>query len=535
VRIILRVLLGWLSVIGLVGALWARELPASNPVIRVAGGEIVGRMWEDGSGATFRGIPYARPPVGDLRWREPMPVEPWKGQRTAFEFAAACAQVNGGWNAAAAQSGKEDCLYLNVDTPVLRPKALQPVMVWIHGGANAGGNTDELSSGKSLCRHGVVLVTIQYRLGLLGFMAHPELTQESPHHSSGDYGLLDQLAALKWVHENIAQFGGDPNRITIFGQSAGSFDVGLLLASPLSEGLFVGAIEQSGPAFSWRPTPSLTAAEAEGITVAEKLEAPKNGAIAFLRKIPAEEFIRNAQPPYGKGGATPNVDGYFLKADTATVYSNHSEQKLPLIVGSNGREFPGPKDPQELKLAVEKAFGKNSERALAVYGLGETPGPASDPRYGSTADQFTTDTMFRCGSVATAMEHSVAAPTYQYEDTHPLPGAEANGAFHGAELGYLFGTLFMPETKAQFQRWGLNIGGLTDNDRTFSELLQTYWTNFAKTGNPNGTSVPIWPAYNVEHKWYVEFTNNGPEVKNDLRGDVCRLLNSAESAGNRAH
>lgn len=503
-----------------------------DPVVKVSGGQIAGHTWDDGRGATFRGIPFARPPVGELRWREPQLVAPWTGIRTAFDFAPACAQLNAGWNAAAAKGSSEDCLYLNVDTPDLAPKKLMPVMVWIHGGANTGGNTDELSSGKSLCRHGIVLVSIQYRLGLLGFMAHPELTRESPHHSSGNYALLDQLTALRWVHANIAKFGGDPNKVTIFGQSAGAYDVALLLASPLSEGLFVGAIEQSGPGLSWRPVPPIATAEQEGVTTAQKLGAPHDAAIAFLRKIPADEFIQKAQPPYLAGGASPNVDGYFLTADPADVYARHAERKVPLIIGSNGREFPGTKDPEKLKAEIQEAFGKNADQAFQMYGFGKEPAPSLYPPYGSPAEAFATDTMFRCGSAGTAAEHGAIAPTYQYEDTHPLPGAEAAGAPHGAELGYLFGTLFMPDTKAQFQRWGLNIGALTEQDQLFSDLLQRYWTQFAKTGDPNAGSLPDWPAYTLKSKAYVEFAQGGPQVKKDLRGDICNLLGSAKDAAN---
>jgi para-nitrobenzyl esterase len=258
---------------------WTQKSELASPAVTVTGGKVLGKFWEDGRGATFRGIPYAQPPVGELRWHEPMPVRPWSGVRQAFEFAPACAQMNAGWNADAAQNGKEDCLYLNVDTPDLTTKQLKPVMMWIHGGANTGGNADELSSGRSLCKRGVVVVSIQYRLGLLGFMAHPELTKESPHHSSGNYALLDQLAALRWVSENIAVFGGDPKKVTIFGQSAGAFDIALLMASPLSKGLFVGVIEQSGPALSFRPTLTLAEAEREGGQVAEKLGAPRNGSL----------------------------------------------------------------------------------------------------------------------------------------------------------------------------------------------------------------------------------------------------------------
>ena len=213
-----------------IGSFCSLQANAQKPVVNVTGGDITGIPWADSKGATFRGVPFAAAPVGDLRWRDPQPVKPWTGQRDATAYGSPCAQVDGGWNAKDSKDGQEDCLYLNVDTPELNAKKLLPVMVWIHGGANWGGSARGPAAPENpLAAHGVVFVSIQYRLGFFGFLAHPELTRESQRSASSNYALMDQIAALKWVQQNIASFGGDPKRVTIFGQSAGAYDIGLLM------------------------------------------------------------------------------------------------------------------------------------------------------------------------------------------------------------------------------------------------------------------------------------------------------------------
>ena len=405
------------------------------------------------------------------------------------------AQIYAGeWNSDGVTNGKEDCLYLNVSTPELKPKKLMPVMFWIHGGGNAAGSARiNIFAGEPLAKHGVVVVTIQYRLGLLGFMAHPELTKESPHRSSGNYGVLDQVAALKWVHANIARFGGDPNRITLFGQSAGALDIGLLMVSPLSKGLFIRAIQQSGATMSnLSPTYPLAETEREGQAIAERLGAPAQGSIAFLRSIPANEFIKKAQAPFGQhDGGSPNVDGYFLTADPVTVFEKHEELQVALIEGTTGRELPGISDSEKLRAAIQGAFGDNSGEAMEVYGLTGKPFQPASPAYGSAGDEFVTDTTFRCSAVRTVKYHSTIAPTYQYEFTHPLTGHEAEGATHTSELGFVFGIFAMaPAPEA---------------DRAISAIMQSYWTNFAKTGDPNGPGLPKWFPYDLEFKAVYRF------------------------------
>src|SRR5450631_2512574 len=236
-----------------------------DPVVAVTGGQVRGRLLE-GGGAIFRGIPFAQPPVGALRWREPMPVQGWVGVREADKPGPPSAQPALGWNDDFAAAGSEDCLYLDVWTPRAEPGAGLPVMVWIHGGANVAGagGFDPLYEGKSLIGHGVVLVVVEYRLGILGYFAHPELTQESPHHASGNYGIMDQAAALRWVRDNIVRFGGDPGNVTLFGQSAGSMDVLALMTSPLAKGLFHRAIAESGPSRYYPSAPTLPESERAG-------------------------------------------------------------------------------------------------------------------------------------------------------------------------------------------------------------------------------------------------------------------------------
>jgi para-nitrobenzyl esterase len=484
----------------------------TRPVVKVTGGEIVGRSWQDVKGATFRGVPFAAPPVGELRWRDPAPVKPWTGQRDTIEYGAPCAQVDGGWNSRDARDGKEDCLYLNVDTPDVKPAKPMPVMVWIHGGANAGGSArggDVLEN--PLAQHGVVVVSIQYRLGYFGFLSHPELSKESGRGASGNYALLDQIAALKWVRDNIAKFGGDAKQVTIFGQSAGAYDITLLMTSPLAKGLFARAIEQSGPALAGRrKLIPLAEAELKGRNIAEKLQAPAQAALAFMRKLTTEDVLK-ASPPYGQGGLMAIVDGYVLPADPAEVYAKHQEHRVPLIIGSNSREFPFFGNPANLKPAIAEFFGSSAGTVLDAYGLSEKPGPQV-AGYGTAGEQFSTDELFRCHAVAIADEHSELAATYQYEYSHTLAGREP-GARHSDELGYVFGTFFMAPPN--------------EVDRKVSAAMQGYWTNFAKTGDPNGGALPKWPAHDAKSRAYVELASDGPQAKTNLRGDICPLYEAA--------
>jgi len=492
---------------------------ADSPTLSVTGGQLHGGLLEKG-GAVFKGIPFAQPPVGDLRWREPLPVKSWTGVREAAAFGPPCAQNA---NGRMLESSKEDCLFLNVWTGEWPSKARKPVMVWIHGGGNYGGTASSNNfDGESLARHGVVLVSINYRLTVFGFFAHPELTKESPHHASGNYGLLDQIAALKWVHDNIAKFGGDPANVTIFGQSAGAVDVDVLMTSPLAKGLFHRAIAESGTVTrnpddatlrmtalgavmqvkNGPVTYSDAADRAEAEAAGEKLSA----SLHVLRAISAADLLRVAAAPRMAIGPANgvSVDGWVFPQPPAQVFATGKEQRVPLLVGNNARERTPPRTtPEEVTQAIEAMYGSLAPKALALY-------PAAQPAdtlYGAYDAQWVVDTMYRCPVVAQAAWHAAAGNTaYEYQFDHAPPGREALGAVHGAEVPYVFGTV---------------KGGPADAE--ISAAMQEYWTNFAKSGNPNGEGLPQWPRFDASARGYMEFTDSGPQPREGLRRPYCDL------------
>jgi para-nitrobenzyl esterase len=475
----------------------------------VTGGQIRGQAL--GAGAAFKGIPFAAPPVGELRWRVPAAVTPWEDIRDATKYSAPCSQVAGGWNDKIAAISQEDCLYLNVWAPEWPSKSPKAVMFWIHGGANMGGSTlgeggiEPTFDGQRLAEKGVVVVTTNYRLGIFGFLAHPELTAESPHKMSGNYGILDLIAALKWVNQNIARFGGDPQKVTIFGQSAGGHDVGLLLTSPLAKGLFHRAIEQSGTVIlGGRLTPPLAQVEQAGIKLAEKMGAPASGGLKHMRGLSATDVLK-ASPPYGGGGPLrpePNVDGYVLPRLPAQVFRSGSQAQLPLLIGSNARERALEGGAAALSKAIDEFFGSRALQARKLYSQA-----AGYPPHGDANAQYSTDTVFRCASVAIADWHSARNPTWQYEFSQAY---EPLGAAHSWELQYVFGNL-LPTAPQPV-------------DRTVSDQVMTYWTNFAKTADPNGGGLPSWPRHDARTGSYLEFTGGGPVVKQQLRKPYCDLF-----------
>ncbi len=484
---------------------------AKAPTAKVTGGEIRG-LAISGGGAVFRGIPFAQPPVGDLRWRGPQPVKPWDNLRAAVVPAPPCIQPSLGWNNEFAAAGREDCLYLDVWTPEWPAKRALPVMVWLHGGANMGGagGFDPLYEGYSLIRHGVVLVVIQYRLGVFGFLAHPELTRESAHHASGNYAILDQIAALKWVHENIATFGGDPSNVTIFGQSAGSMDAMALMTTPLSEGFFERAIGESGAIISGGIN-SLAVAEQIGASFAAKLHAPVKNPIAYLRSLPAEKLKSVDAAKI----AAVTVDGWVFPQSPAGVFATGKEQHLPMLVGSNAVEFPMPGTPAYLRKWIEAAYPDIAAKALTLYGLDRPSGSAApDPIYGNVNDQVGSDG-FRCAVVAEGMWHSTAGnPTWEYQFDRAIPPHPKTA--HSGELAYVFGNL---------RPTGSQAGDFDAVDRKISSAIETYWSNFAKTGNPNGKGLTDWPKFNNQSREYLDFASDGSlVVRENQRGPYCDLL-----------
>ena len=484
------------------GLCWAQAPPTAS----VTGGRVRGALTSDG-GAVFKGIPFAQPPMGALRWREPLPVKSWTGTRDATTFGPPC--VQGG---ALGAHSSEDCLYLNLWTPDWPAKSRHAVMVWIHGGGNfAGAASEPVFDGESLARHGVLLLTVNYRLGVFGFFAHPELTRESPQHVSGNYGLLDQILALRWVQDNIAKFGGDPGNVTIFGESAGSLDINVLMTSPLTKGLFQRVIGESGPVVA---PPTLAEGEKKGEDFAARFGATGASALGKLRALSSADL----QTATGQGlaflGAQLGVvvDGWLFPESPMKVFAEGKEHKVALLLGSNSQELQRPFFGMTgtLREEIGRQYGALADRALALYGLNGASEPAPDPELGPVQAQWATDSQFRCGSVAELVWHTrTGAASYQFQFSRSAPGKESLGAPHGSEVPFVFGTR--------------NASRYNETDRQISAAIQQYWTNFAKTGDPNGGSLPHWPKFDSSARAYLDLTDAGPVAKEGLRRQVCDL------------
>jgi para-nitrobenzyl esterase len=434
---------------------------------------------EDGL-TIYRGIPFATPPVGDLRWRAPQPAAKWDGVKLATKFASGPIQA---WGAPAGKS--EDCLYLNVWTPMKSASDRIPVLVWIYGGGFNGGSTSEpVYSGEKLARKGVVLVSIAYRVGQLGFMAHPELSAESPNHVSGNYGLLDMIAGLQWIQKNIAAFGGDQNKVTIFGESAGGIAVSMLCASPLAKGLFHGAISESGGSFG-PPRPNtfpgenlkrLPDAERAGEAYAESAGV---SSIAELRKIDAGKL------PAIRGLAWPIIDGCVIPDDQYKLYEAGKFNDTPILVGYNsdeGASFSPPKTPADYITGTKTRYGKFADDLLKAY-------PVDSNMVPKTARDLARDAAFGWHTWSWARLQSKIGKSkayLYYFDQHPdYPEGSPRAGYgspHGQEVAYVFNHLDASNPQT------------TKTDLSISEAMATYWTNFAKYGNPNGNGVPEWPA-----------------------------------------
>jgi para-nitrobenzyl esterase len=357
-------------------------------------------------------------------------------------------------------------------------------------------------------------------VGPFGFFSHPALTRESPHHASGNQGILDQIAALKWVRTNIARFGGDANNVTIIGESAGSLDVSVLMTSPLSQGLFRRVIAQSGSVVELGDPLTLRESEIRGETGAANWKIPAGASMENLRAVSAADILRAEPDPFGASSTTvPNlgitVDGYVMPQMPADVFAKGKEHHVALLHGSNSRDrFPAVPPPKDLKKAVEEAYGPIARRANELYVGGV------DPVYGAPANQWVGDISFRCPAVEQLVWHAAAGnPAYQYEFARVSPGREAYGAIHAAELPYVFGNLDRP----------LVIPGLPPQvanvvDTQVSAAMQQYWTNFAKTGDPNGGQLPVWPKFDTSSRAYIQFLEAGPVAKEGLRRPYCDLF-----------
>lgn len=487
-------------------ALCAFAVPSFATDLTVTGGTLRGEDKPDGS-IVFQSVPFAAPPVGENRWRAPQPVVGWRGIRDATKRSTPCIQHDEGWNHEAALAGKEDCLYLTIHAPKLEPGKKYPVFFWIHGGSNRAGWGDEAGP-STLYSQGIVAVSVGYRLGVFGFLAHPELSAQSPDHTSGNYAVMDMIAALKWVKANIAKFGGDPGNVTIGGQSAGSADVGTLLISPQARGLFSKAVMESGP--TGTRTPALTLAEYEkfGLQLAQIAKAEN---LKALRAMAAKDVLAESEKvtmPGPNSGApwSPNVvDGYVFKLQPRDILARAEQAHVPLIIGDVTREFPFTGSPDELHKMVEALYGPKANEALALYGIVNGVQPPDDPVLGNTGTQVLADALMRCPANRLARYMMAAGtPVWRYQFGIPRAGLPWPPA-HNAELSYVFD---QEPPGATMISW---------------PPLQRYWANFARTGNPNGAGLPQWPAMGSEQN-YIAFTPEGPKLGKDLRGDFCRLL-----------
>ncbi len=512
--------------------LFATVAFASNPLkVKTDKGRVQGSYTTDHAVRAFKGIPYAAPPVGNLRWQPPQPAARWFGTLDAKDFGHRCFQSGSYPDMIFHDPGpSEDCLTLNVWTPAHAHPGSLPVMVWIYGGGFVTGGTSEArQDGQFLAHRNVVIVSMNYRLGIFGFFAHPALTAESPHHASGNYGLLDQAAALAWVSRNIAAFGGDPNNITLFGESAGSFSVSSQMASPLSRNLIAKAIGESGAAFHSSGLGYPTLAKAEQDDAAFAQSAFNTSSLADLRKLSPEALVQAASakktPPPPRFG--PDVDGYFLPQSVPDIYAAGQQAHIPLLAGWNADEVRGmivmnPIKPTVSTFAAQatKDFGANAQQFLAVY-------PATtDAEATQSAGDFASDRFIVYSTWAwlEAQVKTGEAPVYRYRFDLGSPGDNfhpaATGAFHSDDIEYVFGTL----DSRQGATW-------RPEDRALSDQIQQYWTNFARSsdGNPNAPSLPTWPTYTPATGWQVMHLNTHSEAQPDTQRTRYLFLDSVWS------
>ncbi|PWU00782.1 MAG: hypothetical protein C5B51_24375 [Terriglobia bacterium] len=454
---------------------------AINDPVRLDSGLLSGRSGNNPEVRVFKGIPFAAPPVGNLRWHAPAPPSRWEGTRSGEQFGPICMQAQAGGRGGVAPKMSEDCLYLNVWTAAKSAGERRPVLVWLHpGGFSTGAGSQPGFDGEALAKKGLVVVTINYRLGIFGFFAHPELTKESDRKASGNYGLMDQVAALQWVQKNIAAFGGDPRRVTIDGDSAGAMSVGDLLVTPQARGLFHRAIAESGGAIGLSVNPMRKLAEAEraGLQIAESLGAKS---LIELRSKSAEEIMKGA-----RGGGVI-VDGWFLPDDPGAIFAAGKQNDVPLLAGSNkdeGTFFIQPGPAERFLETVHRRFGDMADTFLKLY-----PGGSDEEAYASQLAVFRDELAFVMRNLAQLQTKTGKSKAFLYYFTHEPPpqggsprGGRATGATHGAEAQYVF------ENLAPGRPW-------TDLDRQLADTISSYWVNFATTGDPNGKGLPRWPTF----------------------------------------
>ncbi|MBC31821.1 MAG: carboxylesterase [Muricauda sp.] len=507
----------------------------SPPKVKTESGIVQGSS-ENGVDS-FKGIPFAAPPVGEYRWRPPQPVTPWEGVRDASQYGPNCAQS--GWGGAPGtivEGSSEDCLYLNLWKPSSASENAQlPVMVWIHGGGFVGGSGSGPGiAGTQFAGQDVILVTINYRLGRLGHFAFPALSAEHPEEPKGSYAYMDQIAALKWVQDNISAFGGDPDNVTIFGFSAGGVSVHSLMTIPDAQGLFHKAISQSGGGrdgvLTGRPIREENvdpfygvSAETIGINFARKHDIEGTGAeaLAQLRALSVEEIVDGGQETESEGGSRiysgPILDGELVVETAETAYKNNRQAKVPLIIGSNSAEVGGGfVNNSSSKEELFALFGKWSDGAKAAYD------PEGTKAFAEVLTKFNTDWVWGEPARFTADAFAAAGePAYIYHFDYVSESFRErmpHGAGHGFEGAYVFNTLDA--------RWENNES--TPIDGKLAEIMNTYWANFAKTGNPNGEGLPTWPLYTESEGKILDIQPDGEPVgKQDPRKARLDIIEKA--------
>jgi para-nitrobenzyl esterase len=489
-----------ISLILIAGSVLAATVvvPAAIPdPVRIDTGLVSGIPGTSGDVRVFKGIPFAAPPVGSLRWKAPQPAAHWDGVRKADQFGPRCMQGGG----PGGQPMSEDCLYLNIWSPATSVQERRPVMVWSYGGAFTGGaGSTPGYDGEALARKGVIVVTYNYRLGPFGWFSHPELSKESGHNASGNYGLMDLTAALQWVHRNIKEFGGDPQRVTIFGESAGGGLVAALVGSQEGKGLFQRAISESA---SWtlRMAPTLTLREAEdaGAKTAAALGVKS---LADLRAVPAEQLQKDGR------GARPMVDGWYIREDLSRTFAQGRQKDVDVLLGSNKDEGTfaffglGKLNAQQFASQARERFGDQADPYLKLY-----PASSDAEAHASELTAFRDEMSWQMRTWAAIQARRAKAYVYYFAHEPPVAAGQPNrGASHTTEIPYVF-----------------NIPGRlwTDADRALADTMSSYWVNFATTGDPNGKGLPPWPQY--RDKTTGRAMVLGDKVEAESAPDAARL------------